>query len=322
MSQHFLALLLIALALNGGLTIGQECRNCEKKIDALSGVVNGLVKSVENLRWLSQLNGEIIAQLSFNGKLVGQNLSAVQQDLRQLLAGQLSIISDQKLVLESLTNTSRETKYTSCVDLRSQPSGIYEIRPENPFKEPYKVLCDQDYESGGWLVIQHRYEGSTNFYRNWKQYKNGFGNLDGEFWLGLDRIHELTTSKPHELVVLLEDYDGNKTYAKYDLFEIGGESQLYELTNITGYTGSAGDSLSGEKGMKFSTLDSDNDSWSGNCAVTYTGAWWYGSCHRSNLNGKYLQGETHEYATGMVWYSFRGYHYSLKSAKMMIRPRA
>lgn len=131
----------------------------------------------------------------------------------------------------------------------------------------------------------------------------------------------VSASKPHELVVLLEDYDGNKTYAKYDRFEIGDESQKYALKTLGVYSGTAGDSLETQKGMKFTTLDADNDIWDKNCAVKYTGAWWYAACHQSNLNGQYLRGDTDQFATGMVWYKFRGNHHSLKSSKMMIRPK-
>uniref|UniRef100_A0A182MJL8 Fibrinogen C-terminal domain-containing protein n=1 Tax=Anopheles culicifacies TaxID=139723 RepID=A0A182MJL8_9DIPT len=204
---------------------------------------------------------------------------------------------------------------------REVPStGVYNIQPEKPFKQPMTVLCDQEYESGGWIVIQHRFDGATNFYRGWDEYKNGFGNLEQEFWLGLDRIYQLTVSRPHELIVLLEDFDGNKTFARYDQFEIGNANQKYAITKLDGYKGTAGDSMNNAKDMKFSAFDADNDVWPNNCAVSYTGAWWYGACHKSNLNGKYLRGDTKEYATGMVWYTFRGHNYALKSSKMMIRP--
>uniref|UniRef100_A0A182Q6N4 Fibrinogen C-terminal domain-containing protein n=1 Tax=Anopheles farauti TaxID=69004 RepID=A0A182Q6N4_9DIPT len=219
-------------------------------------------------------------------------------------------------------NQFPENVYSSCKNVPTNVTGVQKLQPEKPFKQPITVLCDQEYESGGWVVIQNRFDGSTNFYRNWQEYKNGFGNLDGEFWLGLDRIHQLTVSGPHELIVLLEDFDGNKTYARYDQFEIGDENQKYILTKINEYKGTAGDSLGGAKGMKFSTLDSDNDTWSSQCAVSYTGAWWYSACHSSNLNGQYLRGDTKEYATGMVWSTFRGHYHALKTSRMMIRPKA
>ncbi|XP_053663975.1 ficolin-2-like [Anopheles marshallii] len=222
-----------------------------------------------------------------------------------------------------LVKEQRSSQYTSCSKIPFPVSGVYTIQPEKLFKEPITVLCDQEYESGGWTVIQHRFDGSTNFYRSWQEYKNGFGNLDGEFWLGLDRIYHLTVSGAHELVILLEDFDGNKTYAKYDQFEIGNENQKYAITKLGEYSGTAGDSMHNAKGMKFSTFDNDNDISMENCANLYTGAWCYDgiSYFTSNLNGKYLRGKTKESASSMVWNSFTGYH-SLKMSKMLIKPKS
>jgi ficolin len=80
-----------------------------------------------------------------------------------------------------------------------------------------------------------------------------------------------------------------------------------------------GDSLEYHNGKKFSTKDNDNDSNEKNCATRYKGAWWYDKCHSSNLNGLYLNGTYSAFATGMVWYKWKGHQYSLMKTKMMMR---
>ena len=137
-------------------------------------------------------------------------------------------------------------------------------------------------------MFQRRRDGSQDFYLGWSEYKAGFGQLTGEFWLGLDKIHRLTASRPSELRVEVGDWSGGRAYAKYRSFGVGDEQSLYKLS-VGSYSGSAGDLLiRWHNNMKFTTKDRDNDQWSGNCAVYRTGAWCYHRCPASNLNGRYL----------------------------------
>jgi len=80
-----------------------------------------------------------------------------------------------------------------------------------------------------------------------------------------------------------------------------------------------GDSFLVQNESMFSTTDKDNDAHSGNCAVMYHGAWWYGKCHSSNLNGKYLNGTHSLYAIGVTWKTWKGYYYSLKTTEIKFR---
>nr|XP_020043147.1 fibrinogen C domain-containing protein 1-like [Castor canadensis] len=173
-------------------------------------------------------------------------------------------------------------------------------------------------------VFQRREDGSVNFFRGWEAYREGFGKLTGEHWLGLKRIHALTTQGAYELHVDLEDFENGTAYAHYGsfgvgLFSVDPEEDGYPLT-VADYSGTAGDSLLKHSGMKFTTKDRDSDHSENNCAAFYRGAWWYRNCHTSNLNGQYLRGTHASYADGIEWSSWTGWQYSLKFAEMKIRP--
>ncbi len=149
-------------------------------------------------------------------------------------------------------------------------------------------------DGGGWTVFQRRVDGLINFYRNWANYEVGFGFLDGEFWLGLEKIHRLTRhSRTHTLrVEVTATSDGSDKFAKYSSFHVmdGTTANLYKL-EVGGYTGTAGDWLTYNNGRNFTTFDRNNDGDSStNCAKNNNGAWWYNFCSYSELNAGYDSG--------------------------------
>ena len=166
-------------------------------------------------------------------------------------------------------------------------NAIQTIYPSGSTTEAVLVNCLSTCD-GLWTVIQRRFDGSVDFYRNWADYKKGFGNASGEYWLGNDAIHQLTSRSSYKLKIVLKDWGDITAYAVYDPFQISDESDGYRLT-IGDYQGNAGDSLWQHNGHMFSTPDRDNDVSSlPSCAVHYSGAWWYYNCLDSNLNGLYF----------------------------------
>nr|XP_037842882.1 ficolin-2-like [Chlorocebus sabaeus] len=123
-----------------------------------------------------------------------------------------------------------------------------------------------------------------------------------------------------ELRVDLVDFEGNRQFAKYRSFKVASEAEKYKLVLGTFVEGSAGDSLTYHNNYPFSTKDRDNDQDAENCAVRYQGAWWYATCHLSNLNGGYLGGAHESFANGINWNSGKGYNYSYKVSEMKVRP--
>ncbi|XP_050960140.1 microfibril-associated glycoprotein 4-like [Labeo rohita] len=204
-------------------------------------------------------------------------------------------------------------------------SGIYTIYPAGDL--PVWVYCHmisdgKNAVNGGWTVIQRRMDGSVNFYRPWNQYKRGFGNVEGEYWLGLENMYQLTRNRKYMLRVDLEDFDGRKGFALYSSFSVGPEADGYKL-QVSGFTdGGAGDSLYYHNGQNFSTFDKDQDLYSTNCAKQYLGAFWYNACHTTNPNGVYLWGEDGTiHAIGDVWSSWKNnFAVAMKSISMKIKP--
>lgn len=146
---------------------------------------------------------------------------------------------------------------------------------------PFPVVCVKHHAmtGDGWLVIQQRVDGSEDFYRSWVDYRDGFGDLNREFWLGLERIHEITNAGRHELLVEMVTFDDRYYYARYSSFEIGNEQEKYILKKLGSYSGTAGDALKVHVGMRFSTFDGDNDrAQTVFCSVKYTGGWWFDNC--------------------------------------------
>ncbi|CAI9619703.1 unnamed protein product [Staurois parvus] len=110
--------------------------------------------------------------------------------------------------------------YTDCSNHHykgEQSSGVYTIVPSTG-GTAVDVYCDMDTEGGGWTVIQRRQDGSVNFNRTWKEYKEGFGNLKGEFWLGNEKIYWITGKGEFSLRIDLEDWSGQHKYAVYREF--------------------------------------------------------------------------------------------------------
>ncbi|XP_041428049.1 ficolin 2 L homeolog isoform X1 [Xenopus laevis] len=207
----------------------------------------------------------------------------------------------------------------NCKELLDQGeilSDWYTIYPENT--DPMKVHCDMHTDGGGWIVFQRRWDGSVDFYRDWKSYKMGFGNRLNEFWMGNENIHKLTSSGTWELRIDLQDFENVKHFVKYSSFKLLGESDKYKLLLGNLNEGNTGNSMDVHLNMPFSTLD--NDVSPGKCVAKYKGGWWYNDCHHANLNGLYLLGQHGSYADGINWASGKGYHYSYKHSEMKIRP--
>ena len=205
-------------------------------------------------------------------------------------------------------------------------SGVYRINPKDGMV--FKVFCDMETDGGGWTVIQRRVDDKINFQRNWYDYRHGFGDVTGNLWIGLEKMHILAGPKKETTlrIKLKHLLKGNRTFhAKYGTFTIADEKDWFRL-KVSDYSGNAGDAFNPAKkvkkklnGMKFSTFDRDNDmSDSSNCAAIRHGGWWFNDCHICYLNGLFPKSETTN-ASYITWKPIAKSYGNIYFSEMKIR---
>ncbi|KAM9845710.1 angiopoietin-related protein 5-like isoform 2-T2 [Aulostomus maculatus] len=229
---------------------------------------------------------------------------------------------------------------TDCTEIKTlspqASSGVYVIQPPG-LKEPFKVYCEMQ-SGGGWTVFQRRSGPAVSFTtERWETYKDGFGDLQHDHWLGLNKVFDLTKNNTKSWTVRVDlwDHEGDTAFAEYANFRLGNETEAFRL-HVGEYKGNAGDAIRGaysgidQNGYGFSTWDRDNDGCSpcqfgdileNECASSEGGGgWWYSRCGSASLHGDWHPyGEHIGWASGLHWGTWKGpAPYSLKTTRMMI----
>ncbi|KAG8519242.1 Angiopoietin-related protein 4 [Galemys pyrenaicus] len=203
-------------------------------------------------------------------------------------------------------------------------SGLFQIQPRG--SPPFLVNCEMS-SDGGWTVIQRRQDGSVDFNQPWKAYKAGFGDPQGEFWLGLEKVRSIVGDRASRLAVQLEDWEGNAESLQFPV-HLGGEDTAYSLQLTAPVASKLGASAVAPGGLSlpFSTWDQDHDlQGDKNCAKSLSGGWWFGTCSHSNLNGQYFHSiprQRQQRKKGIFWKTWRGRYYPLQATTILIQPTA
>ncbi|XP_071796177.1 ficolin-2-like [Asterias amurensis] len=321
-------------------TVSLELEDTRRTMAAISTNQETATSEQEETR---RMVSELQAAISTNQ----ETATSEQEETRRMVSElQTAVSTNQQMVTVALRNTTLQLKDTrremgvigrqveelqesvsrlkkihgvsDCSDVLARGeacSDVYAVKPD--CGAPFDVYCDMETDGGGWTVFQRRQDGSVDFYLDFANYSRGFGNLEGEFWLGNDNLHRLTAQGEYELRVDLTSLDDVTGFAFYRSFSIADVSDNYTLT-VGSYNGTAGNALAVHNNQAFTTKDRNNDAVSSsNCAQHFHGAWWYRSCYNSNLNGKYFN-EVTTNTKGIKWYGFSDYR-SLKTTEMKIR---
>ncbi|CAF3387009.1 unnamed protein product [Rotaria socialis] len=300
----------------------------------LSSLKNSSLPTLQNGTTMNDL----IVRLSKQQRSFASNISSMEYKIKNLTNILNDLLNElQKPVQHVRRLISIKKDFDDneipidCDDIFRQQSpfvsqGIYRIKPRLS-SESFDVQCIFE-NNTGWTVIQRRMNGTIDFYRGWDDYKNGFGDLRTEFWLGNEKIHQLTNQGQYILHVDITPWDSSMRTAEYEKFALDNENENYKL-QISQYQSAistAGDSLSSPwdnaNGASFSTFDRDHDNlFYDNCALTYHGAWWFTSCFQSHLNGAYVRSPLALQNTarnGLHWNTYALYH-SMKESTIRIR---
>ena len=201
-----------------------------------------------------------------------------------------------------------------------QNDGVYDIKINGQIT---KVFCDMISNGGGWTVFQRRIDGEVDFQRGWNEYKNGFGDAKGDYWLGNEFIHQMTSGKSNVLIKIeATDFQNLHRYIIFKGFSVESEENKYKL-----HTGVFEDGVKvlGENwihhdGMFFTTKDRDNDIYDSNCAVMFAGGWWHKDCYELNPNTYFSKVEDVPDGLSLLWRNWHNTYYkTLKSFRMSIK---
>ncbi|XP_069108647.1 ryncolin-1-like [Argopecten irradians] len=137
---------------------------------------------------------------------------------------------------------------------------------------PFSAYCDINTASGPWTIIANRYNGSISFYETWSSYRDGFGYLETEFWIGFEK-YRLQQTLGLKMRIEMEGWDGSHKYVEYSTFTVSDEASHYTLS-YSGFSTPHGldDNLDAANGLPFSTIDRDNDESDGRCTSLAQGA--------------------------------------------------
>ncbi|XP_016956295.1 angiopoietin-related protein 7 [Drosophila biarmipes] len=285
----------------------EQSANFERKSDNNESNMREKDEQIKRLECIVQEKNDEIEKLNIKTKTLSDKEDYITQ-LESKIKVHDAKINEWNQKLSQITPYTESAKsptdfvFLNCTKI---PSVKMITLPD--FEPFLAVFEDTSYAGSDWMVIQRRVDGKLSFEKPLSLYENGFGDLGSELWLGIEKIHRLTTNRRHELCIELVDFDDATAFARYDHFVVGSKNEKYALKSLGNYSGNAGDALRSHANESF-------------IHHTYW-RWW--NLHDCNLMGEYVESKVELNSLfGIYWGRWNlGKLISLKSCKMLIRPK-
>ncbi|XP_038111052.1 ficolin-3 [Culex quinquefasciatus] len=321
-----------------------------EQVEQLLTELYHLRQSVEHVAWLTNRVERAVQKVQLNNDVLVRNVSLLTSQTDNIILNQQYCANHEALknlffeltpkclgnqtvppiptpsiattteAAETSTIPDDPIVYERCTQAPSI-SGVYRLRRLDG--TVFSAFCEQERFGGGLLVFQSRLDGSVDFNRSWSEFVEGFGDPAGEYWLGLETLHQ-TAPSATELIITLKDFSDVEVYEQYPRVWFETERTNYRIRIGERGTGTAGDSFYIYYSEDFSTYDHYSNIAQRACITSLASGFWHHSCNtareRNNLNGIYGRGKG---AKGIWWGTFGNLTVQntspLKSVQMMIR---
>ncbi|KAM9718569.1 angiopoietin-related protein 3-like [Menidia menidia] len=288
------------------LTVGLVTSAQAAEINSLRNLIQSQEQSITELlkamaEQSEQLNHQRMKIRTLEGKVTSSKLTFFNPEVPTL----------PPYLTSGSTSMDLPSDCSELYDRGERASGAYAIKPNG--SESFMAFCDMTGDHGA-TVIQRRRDGSVNFDQPWERYENGFGDFQGEFWLGLKKIRSLAAQGSFILHVLLEDRLKHRLFVEYRL-QLDGPEKNYSA-RLVRLSGNLPDPAGDPRGVTFSTVDRGNQQDSG-CGAPQSGGWWLNACGDAHPNGKYFRR-----GSGIQWKLGPKGSFSAKSTQISLRPLA
>ncbi|XP_041848111.1 angiopoietin-related protein 3-like [Melanotaenia boesemani] len=300
----------------GQLSLGLMTTAQAAEINSLRNVIHSQEQSIRELLKAMKEQSEQLSLQQMKIKALDEQLTA---NMLPFFSSEVPTLPPYQTPASPSSTMNLPSDCSELFDRGERASGVYAVKPSS--SKPFMAFCDMSGDRGE-TVIQRRMNGTMNFNQPWERYENGFGDFQGEFWLGLQKIHSLTSQGNFMLHIQLEDWNQNKFFTLYRFYLDGPESNY--TIHLMHLSGNLPDPINNPTGMMFSTKDTDYyNQQDFKCAHRLSGGWWLSACGDTNPNGVYFhmrpKGRS-ECRRGIQWRSSAKACFSVKSTQISISP--